>query len=83
MEKTELESRVKKIFHEQLGIEESAVTPEKHIDNDFGCDSLDHLELIMALEDEFEIEISDELAEPCKTVQQVYDAIAAHPMILT
>lgn len=59
---------VKKIICEQLGVEESAVTPEARFIEDLGADSLDTVELIMAFEDKFDIEIPDEEAEKLTTV---------------
>lgn len=67
--------RVIKIFSEQLGIEEGALTPNKDLVTDFGADSLDTVELCMAMEDEFGLEISDEDAEKVKTVQDAFDLI--------
>ena len=67
--------RILKIIAEQLGIEESQVTPEKKIVEDLGADSLDTVELVMAFEDEFGIEIFDEDAEKCSTVQEVIDML--------
>ena len=67
---SDIEARVKKIIAEQLGVEESQVTNEKAFVADLGADSLDTVELVMALEDEFGIEIPDEDAEKitrCKT----------------
>ena len=72
---SDIESRVKKIIAEQLGVEESQVTSEKAFVADLGADSLDTVELVMALEDEFGIEIPDEDAEKAKTVQNVVDYI--------
>lgn len=60
--------RIKRVIAEQLGIENSTVTDEKSFVADFGADSLDSLELVMALEDEFGIQIPDEDAEKCVTV---------------
>lgn len=69
------EARTKKIIAEQLGLEESVVTNEKALVADYGADSLDTIELVMAIEDEFEIEISDDDAEKCVTVQDVIDLV--------
>ena len=60
--------RVKKIIVEQLGVEENEVTPEASITDDLGADSLDQVELVMAFETEFNIDIPDEEAEKIKTV---------------
>ena len=60
--------RVKKIIVEQLGVEENEVTPEASITDDLGADSLDQVELVMAFETEFGIDIPDEEAEKIKTV---------------
>ncbi len=60
--------RIKRVIAEFFGIENSTVTDDKHIVADFGADSLDSLELVFALEDEFGIEIPDEDAEGCATV---------------
>jgi acyl carrier protein len=68
-----LEEKVKKIIIDQLGVDEAEVTPEAKFIDDLGADSLDTVELVMALEEEFGIEIPDEEAEKIGTVQ---DAIA-------
>ncbi|MDQ2992412.1 MAG: acyl carrier protein [Candidatus Eremiobacteraeota bacterium] len=65
--------RVKKIIVEQLGVDEAEVTPEASITDDLGADSLDQVELVMAFETEFNIDIPDEEAEKIKTVG---DAVA-------
>ena len=65
--------KVKKIIVEQLGVDESEVTPEASITEDLGADSLDQVELVMAFETEFNIDIPDEEAEKIKTVG---DAVA-------
>ena len=70
-----VDERVKKIIAEQLGVEEDEVTPEASFVEDLGADSLDTVELVMALEEEFEIEIPDEDAEKITTVQQAIDYI--------
>ena len=66
-----VDERVKKIIAEQLGVEEEEVTLEAHFVEDLGADSLDTVELVMALEEEFEIEIPDEDAEKILTVASV------------
>ena len=70
-----VDERVKKIIAEQLGVEESQVTNEKAFVADLGADSLDTVELVMALEEEFEIEIPDEDAEKILTVGKALDYI--------
>ena len=73
-----IEQRVKKIVAEQLGVNEADVKNESYFVNDMGADSLDTVELVMALEEEFETEIPDEEAEKITTVQQAVDYIKAH-----
>ncbi len=73
-----IEQRVKKIVAEQLGVNEADVKTESSFVNDLGADSLDTVELVMALEEEFETEIPDEEAEKITTVQQAVDYIKAH-----
>ncbi len=70
-----VEERIKKIIAEQLGVEEEDVTPEASFVEDLGADSLDTVELVMAFEEEFGIEIPDEDAEKILTVQQAIDYI--------
>jgi len=67
--------RVKQIVAEQLGVDEDQVTNEASFMEDLGADSLDTVELVMALEEEFDIEISDEDAEKIQTVQDAIDYI--------
>lgn len=71
----EVFEKVKKIVAEQLGVDESEVKPEASFANDLGADSLDTVELVMALEEEFDIEIPDEAAEGIGTVQAAVDFI--------
>ncbi len=73
-----IEQRVKKIVAEQLGVNEADVKNESSFVNDLGADSLDTVELVMALEEEFETEIPDEEAEKITTVQQAVDYIKSH-----
>jgi len=70
-----VEDRVKKIISEQLGIEEDEVVPEASFVQDLGADSLDTVELVMALEEEFDIEIPDDEAEKMQKVSQAIDYI--------
>ena len=73
-----IQERVKKIVCEQLGVKEEEVTTESSFVNDLGADSLDTVELVMALEEEFETEIPDEEAEKITTVQQAIAYIEAN-----
>lgn len=70
-----VQERVKNIIVEQLGVEADQVKPEAQFVNDLGADSLDTVELIMALEEEFDIEIPDEKAEKIKTVGEAVSYI--------
>lgn len=70
--------RVTKLVCEQLGVKEEEVTPEASFVEDLGADSLDTVELVMALEEEFETEIPDEEAEKITTVKEAIDYIEAH-----
>ncbi|MFQ6033097.1 MAG: acyl carrier protein [Candidatus Zixiibacteriota bacterium] len=70
-----VEERVKKIVVEQLGVEEGQVTKEASFVDDLGADSLDTVELVMALEEEFKLEIPDEEAEKISTVGQAVEYI--------
>ena len=74
---SDIEQRVKKIVAEQLGVAEDEIKLESSFVDDLGADSLDTVELVMALEDEFEIEIPDEQAEKITTVQQAVDYATA------
>ena len=73
-----VEERVKKIVAEQLGVKDEEVTNDASFVDDLGADSLDTVELVMALEEEFETEIPDEDAEKITTVQQAIDYIVQH-----
>ncbi|MGE8356361.1 MAG: acyl carrier protein [Microvirgula sp.] len=73
-----IEQRVKKIVAEQLGVNEAEVKNDSSFVDDLGADSLDTVELVMALEEEFECEIPDEDAEKITTVQQAIDYVLAH-----
>ena len=73
-----LEKRIKKNLADQLGVNEDDVKSESSFVDDLGADSLDTVELVMALEEEFECEIPDEQAEKINTVQQAIDYINAH-----
>jgi len=73
-----IEERVKKIVAEQLGVKLEEVTNEASFVDDLGADSLDTVELVMALEEEFETEIPDEDAEKISTVQSAIDYVTAH-----
>ncbi len=73
-----IEERVKKIVCEQLGVKEEDVKTSSSFVNDLGADSLDTVELVMALEEEFETEIPDEDAEKLTTVQEAIDYIIAN-----
>ena len=73
-----IEARVKDIIVDQLGVSADQVTPEAKFVEDLGADSLDTVELVMALEEEFECEIPDEDAEKITTVKQAVDYINTH-----
>ena len=72
-----IEERVKSIIAEQLGVKEEEVTNAASFTDDLGADSLDTVELVMALEEEFETEIPDEEAEKIATVQDAIDYVNA------
>lgn len=73
-----LEDQVKEIIVEQLGVDEADVKMESHFVDDLGADSLDTVELVMKLEEDFDIEIPDEDAEKIQTVRDAIDYINAH-----
>ena len=74
---SEHEPKMKQIIAEKLGVSEDKVTPQASFVDDLGADSLDQVELIMALEDDFNIEIPDEDAEKIRTVKDALDYIEA------
>lgn len=75
---SDIESRAKRVMAEQLGVVEADLKSETHVVNDLGADSIDEVELVMALEDEFELEIPDEVAESRKTVGAVVEWLQAN-----
>ena len=75
---SDIAKRVKEIVAEQLGVEESLVVPEASFMDDLGADSLDTVELVMALEEEFDIEIPDEAAEKIQSVNDGIEYITEH-----
>ncbi|MCY4532404.1 MAG: acyl carrier protein [Gammaproteobacteria bacterium] len=72
------EERIIKLVCEQLGVKEEEITAEASFVEDLGADSLDTVELVMALEEEFETEIPDEEAEKITTVKEAMDYVEAH-----
>jgi acyl carrier protein len=68
-------AKIKSIIADRLGVDEAEVTPEASFKDDLGADSLDLVELVMELEDEFDLEISDEEAEKISTVGDVLEYI--------
>jgi acyl carrier protein len=73
-----IDERVKQIIVEQLGVDEAEVTPGANFVDDLGADSLDTVELVMAFEEAFEIEIPDEEAEKIRTVKDAVDYVQKH-----
>ena len=78
MASSEMEARLKKIVAEQLSVDESKIVPEARFTDDLNADSLDLVEMIMSLEEEFGVEIPDEEAEKILTVKDALDYIEAH-----
>jgi acyl carrier protein len=77
----EMTEKVKQIISEQLGVDEAEVTPSASFVDDLGADSLDQVELVMALEEAFDLEIPDEDAEKIRTVQDAMDYIEKHAKV--
>jgi acyl carrier protein len=75
MADTEIRKKVISIIVDQLGVDDDEVTPAAQFDDDLGADSLDMVEIVMALEDEFDIEIPDDNAERCETVEQAVTVV--------
>jgi acyl carrier protein len=73
MDKQAMEAKVIGIITNQLGVEKELITAEAHVVDDLGADSLDVVELVMALEEAFDLEIPDEDAERIRTVKDIYD----------
>ena len=73
-----IEDKVKKIIAEKLSVDMEEVVPEASFVDDLGADSLDLVELIMSMEEEFDVEISDEDAEKITTVKDAFDYVATH-----
>jgi acyl carrier protein len=78
MTATNIEAKVKSIIADQLGVSEDEIKPESSFIEDLGADSLDIVELVMAMEEEFEIEIPDDQAENIKTVGDATNYINTH-----
>ena len=78
MATTNIEAKVKSIIADQLGVGEDEIKPESSFIEDLGADSLDIVELVMAMEEEFAVEIPDEEAENIKTVQDAVNYITTH-----
>ena len=80
---TAVDDKVKQIVVEQLGVDESEVTPTASFVDDLGADSLDQVELVMAFEEAFDLDIPDEDAEKIRTVQDAIDYIQRHAKVST
>jgi acyl carrier protein len=78
MDRKDIENKVKATVAEQLGVDIEKITLESSFVDDLGADSLDTVELVMALEEEFDIEIPDEEAEKITTIQQAIDYVIEH-----
>ena len=78
MSETSIKEKVKEIIVDQLGVDEKEVTPEASFIDGLGADSLDTVELVMALEEEFDVEIPDDEAEKITTVKEAVGFVDAH-----
>lgn len=76
--KSEHAEKVKQLISEQLGVDEADITPNAHFIEDLGADSLDQVELVMAIEEAFGVEVSDEDTEKMLTVQSAIDYVDRH-----
>jgi acyl carrier protein len=76
-----IDEKVKQIVVEQLGVDEAEVTPKASFVDDLGADSLDQVELVMAFEEGFDLEIPDEAAEKIRTVQDAIEYIEKHSKV--
>ena len=74
----DIRARVKELIREQLGVDEAEITPNASFVNNLGADSLDLVEMVMAFEEEFDVEIPDEEAENLQTVQDTIDYIESY-----
>jgi acyl carrier protein len=79
--KKEIVEKVKALISEQLGVDESEITPSASFSDDLGADSLDQVELVMALEEKFSLEISDADTERIRTVQDAIEYIEKHAKV--
>nr|YP_009968250.1 acyl carrier protein [Cyanidiococcus yangmingshanensis]QMX77351.1 acyl carrier protein [Cyanidiococcus yangmingshanensis]UNJ15768.1 acyl carrier protein [Cyanidioschyzonaceae sp. 2]UNJ15967.1 acyl carrier protein [Cyanidioschyzonaceae sp. 3]WDB00341.1 acyl carrier protein [Cyanidiococcus yangmingshanensis] len=78
MNEQQILDKVQSIVSEQLGVERSKISPNASLTHDLGADSLDNVELVMAMEEEFDMEIPDAAAEQITTIQQAVDYILQH-----
>lgn len=78
MPPSDILAKLTTILEAQLGIDKATIKPESRFEEDLGADSLDFVDIIMAIEEEFDIDISDEDAEKIKTVQQAVDHLTRH-----
>lgn len=75
MSEPNIEAKIRSVITDELEVEDSDLTPETSFVDDLGCDSLDHVELVMRIEEEFEVEISDEESAKIKTVQDAFNLV--------